>query len=133
MLERLADHEDWYLANAVYLEEDIKKTKVLLAKTGPVDSEHWFYTPDCCQLAADTYSRPIPFHSPLGAMLYLPFTNNSFSSIIPIVLHLKSAHITLVKYRARSRITHPPIYPIYANVCQRANIQCRSHQFTSKP
>jgi hypothetical protein len=66
--------KEWYLKNEVFIDEDIKKITELLPKHGSVSTQHWFYTPDCSQLAADTFIYPIHFHTSSGAILYLPLT-----------------------------------------------------------
>jgi hypothetical protein len=131
MLERLNAQKEWYLENGVFIDEDIKKMTELLPKRGLVSSQHWFYTPDCCQLAADTFLHPIHFHTSSGAMLYLPLTSLSYFKNNPIALHLQASHITLIKYRQRSQVPHPPIYPIYENVCKRSHITSRLIHYTS--
>jgi hypothetical protein len=95
-----------------------KKMTELLPKRGSVFTQHWFYTPDWCQLAAHTFLHPIHSHTSSGAMLYLPLTSLSYYKNNPIALHLQASHITLIKYRQRSHVPHPPIYPIYENACK---------------
>jgi hypothetical protein len=131
MMVYLKAHKDWYLAHEVFMNEEIDKMNELLSMRGSVSSQHWFYSPDCCQLAADTFLNPIQFHSPDGAMLYLPFTSTSFFKTKPIILHLQAGHITLIKYKLRSQISHPRIYYIYERVCRSANISSRLPQYRS--
>jgi hypothetical protein len=51
-------------------------------------------------------------------MLYLPLTGLSYYKNYPIALHLQASHITLIKYRQRAHVPHPPIYPIYNYACK---------------
>ncbi|SAM05210.1 hypothetical protein [Absidia glauca] len=73
--------------NGVLIDEDIKKMTELPPKRGSVFTQHWFYTPDCCQLAADTFLHPIHFHTSSGAMLYPPLTSLSYYKNNPLALH----------------------------------------------
>jgi hypothetical protein len=64
-----------------FIDEDIKKMTELLRKRGSVSTQHWFYTPDCCQVAADIFLHPIHFHTsssaiPLEKVLLLFFLEN---------------------------------------------------------
>lgn len=129
MLAHLDGRTDWYLSNDVYIDDDIKKMKDILNATGRVGSDLWFSSPDCCQLAADTYLTPICFHSFEGATLFIPMTNTRFATFKPIQLHLQASHISLLTFRPRIRLTHPPIYYIYNNVCDKAGILPKHSQF----
>jgi hypothetical protein len=130
MLDQLLGNKDWYIQNGVYEEKDVSRMiKILEMRKENVSTEYWFYTPDCCQLAADTYITPLHFHSIHGAQLYLPMTNTTYTSYKPIPLHLAASHITLLVYRRGVRLTHPPIYYAYENVCQKGNINSQLHHF----
>jgi hypothetical protein len=98
------------------LDEDIKKTTELLLKRGSVFTRYGFYAAVCCQLAADTFLHPIHFHTSSGAMLYLPLTSLFYYKNNPIALQLQASHITMIKYRKRFRVPHPPIHVLYENV-----------------
>jgi hypothetical protein len=50
----------------------------------------------------------------------------------PITLHLQTIHIILIKYRQRSHVPHPSIYPIYENVCK-WYVPLQSVAFFKKP
>jgi hypothetical protein len=115
----LTAQKEWCLKKGVFIDEDIKNMTEMLPKHGSVFTEHWFYTPDCCQLAADTFLHPIHIHTFSGAMLLcLPLASVSYYKNNPIASHLQASHIILIKYRQRSHILHPPIYLIYENVCK---------------
>jgi hypothetical protein len=64
MLAELNAQKEWYLKKKVFIVEDIKKMTELLPKRGLVFTQHWFYTSDCCQLAAKTLTVPIITHGP---------------------------------------------------------------------
>jgi hypothetical protein len=98
----------------VFIDYNIKKRTKLLAKRGLVFTQHWFYTPDCCQLAAGTFLHPIHFHTASG----LPLTSLSYYKNNSIALHLQARLIILIKYRQRSHVLHPPIYSICENACE---------------
>jgi hypothetical protein len=115
--ELIAQNE-WYLKNGMLIDEEIENMTELLPKHGSVFTQHWFYTPDCCQLAADTFLHPLHFPTSSGAMLYLPLTSLPYYKNNPIALHLQAIHIIRIKYRQKSHVPHPPIYPIYENVCK---------------
>jgi hypothetical protein len=63
---------------SVYRRRHKKKMTELLPKRGSVSTQHWFYTLDCCQLAADTFLHTIHFHNSSAAMLYVPLTSLSY-------------------------------------------------------
>jgi hypothetical protein len=86
--------KEWYLKNG----EDIEKMTELIPKRGSFFTQHCFYTPDCCQLAADTFLHPIHFHTSSGVMLYLSLTSLSYYKSNPIAFHLQASHIILIKY-----------------------------------
>jgi hypothetical protein len=67
--------KEWYLKNGVFIDEDMKKMTEQFPKRRSVFTQRWFYTPDCCQLAADIFLHPIHFHTSSSAMLYLPLTS----------------------------------------------------------
>jgi hypothetical protein len=65
----------------------------MLPKRGYIFTWHWFYTPGCCQLAAETFLHPIHFHTSSGAMLCLPLASLSYYKINPIALQLWQADL----------------------------------------
>lgn len=133
MLDRLLGNKDWYIKNDVYRGDDVTRmVEILEMREKNVASRYWFYTPDCCQLAADTFITPLHFHSTHGAQLYLPMTNTTYASYKPITLHFTGSHITLLVYRRGARLTHPLIYYAYQNVCEKANINSQLHHFVKK-
>jgi hypothetical protein len=115
---KLNAQKEWYLENGVLIDEDIKKMAELLPKRGSVSTQHSFYTSDCCQPAADPFLRPIHFHTSSDAILDRPLTSLSYYKNNPIALRLQASYTTLIEYRQRSHVPHPPIYPIYENVCK---------------
>lgn len=109
----LIAHGDWLVQHGVYLQDDIDELKRILVLRGPVGKDDWFYFPDCCQLAADTFLTPISFHSATVSVLFLPITNVTYASTKPIVLHLLSDHFKRIVYKRGARnITYPPVYQL---------------------
>jgi hypothetical protein len=128
----LRQNMEWLLLNGVFVPDDIDRMmEVVTYKASPKSGEviprkYWFYYPECCQLAANTFLTPIAFHSELGgSSLFLPITNTK-----PINMHLKNDHFTRIVYKRGARdLTYPSLYPTYENCCRNAGINSRAHQY----
>jgi hypothetical protein len=83
-----------------------KKDDKLLPKRDSVFTQHWVYTPDCCQLAADTFLHPIHFHTSSGATLHLPLTN-----LLSLQKKKKSSFDKLILLQKKSIHSPPPSNP----------------------
>jgi hypothetical protein len=130
MHDYLVQYSDWLVELGVHLQDDVEKMKHILQQRGSVGVEHWFYFPDCCQLAANTFLTPISFHSAENSILFLPITNFTYTSTKPIVLHLQFQHFTRIVYKRGARnLTYPTLYPIYETACGNGDINSRAHQY----
>ncbi|KAI8140590.1 hypothetical protein BJV82DRAFT_211312 [Fennellomyces sp. T-0311] len=129
MMEYLVSKQDWYLESGVFIMDDIRRLRnILNAKGNCVDDPGlWFSSPDCTQLASDTFRIPIEVYTPLGNTLFLPFTNTRYAKYKPIVLQLHSSHFYGVT--VKGKYSHPRIYCIYESICRNFNINNQSHQF----
>lgn len=130
MCDYLLTHEDWLEQCGVYSKDDINRMKRILQHQGQATEEFWFYFPDCCQLAADTFRTPISFHSAEASVFFLPITNNKYAKPKPIILHLQFNHFTRIVYKRGARnITYPPIYLTYEQNCKDCGVASRKHQY----
>ena len=59
---------------ATGLDYDIDHLRdILLSRESPCSQKHWFSTPDCAQVAADTFDRPIVVHGSVADKhVYVP-------------------------------------------------------------
>ncbi|SAM02249.1 hypothetical protein, partial, partial [Absidia glauca] len=104
MLETLVEGERFYKAIQIFPDYEHLVQTVSYADDGSfVPQKYWFSTPDCAQLAADAFRRPIECHTPHGPTLYLPLNNTTYSSFKPIILQLHASHFFLVTIKSGKR------------------------------
>jgi hypothetical protein len=132
MLEHLNANHHHYRQNGVFLDDDLKKLFAILRHQGACAGEPqlWFNSPDCAQLAADTFLRPIEVHSNQQSMIMLPLSNTTYSSYQPIILQLFGGHFYLVTLKRHKR-KFPMVSPVYSPACRRMNINYQSRSFAN--
>jgi hypothetical protein len=128
--------EDWkvvkstmFLQLATYMEfydelfgQDNRLMSVLQHLESPCSENLWFYTPDCAQLAADTFQRTIAIFDlerPDYSLLYIPIMT-ACKDLLPIGLCLRANHFQLATFSETDMETDyrwPTISPQYAPLC----------------
>lgn len=104
---------------------DIKRLTAVLSYLEPeCPHDYWFYTPECAQLASDTFNIPVVAFGadPTSSMLFLPFDKKPGRRKKPIILQWHGHHhITLVELKQNKSIQLPPLNPQYKPICHRLN------------
>lgn len=96
--------------HTIYRKDDAPKIEAILAR----GSEKWFMAPECVQIAADTFRRPIAFYGST-TYLYIPscIPPAEAASTHPIILQLRNAHFILVCIREDVAFQWPEISPTH--------------------
>lgn len=78
------------------------------------NSGKWFMAPECVQIAANTFQRPIAFYGSI-TYLYVPshITPAEASAIHPIIMQLRNSHFILVYIRQDAQFQWPEISPTH--------------------
>lgn len=109
-----------FLSNkhTMYKKDDAPKIEAVLAK----GSGKWFMAPECVQIAADTFQRPIAFYGPL-TYLYIPsrIPPAEAASTHPIILQLKNAHFILITIPEDVAFQWPEISPTHPGFSKRGS------------
>ncbi|CAO3599418.1 unnamed protein product [Absidia cylindrospora] len=128
MLAHLRSRKEGYLACNWLTEGDIARLEVILLHRGKCGPDLYYTEPECSQLAADTFERPVEFHGTSSATLYLPMIpHTSYKSYRPIVLHLQESnrHIYYVIMK-RGNYGYPPINTMHNAICEKLSIPNQS-------
>jgi hypothetical protein len=129
VLETLIEGETFYMTTQIFPDfEHLVQTLSYKGEGSIVPQQYWFSTPDCAQLAADSFRRPIECHTPHGPTLYLPLSNTTYSSYKPLILQLHASHFFLVTIKTGKR-NLPKIYVMYSPICRNHGIDDRSRMF----
>ncbi|KAI9025075.1 hypothetical protein CLU79DRAFT_746177 [Phycomyces nitens] len=95
---------------------------------GCTNASMWFSTPDCAQLAADTYQRPVCVYSDnpsIPSASFLPFClpKTKQSNKQPLILnHVNNNHWTTVDLSRNASRKWPTISELFFLGCHRNNI-----------
>ncbi|KAI9310055.1 hypothetical protein BX666DRAFT_2090648 [Dichotomocladium elegans] len=83
-------------------------------------SGEWFISPECSQIAADTFGRLIAVYGS-NTYLFLPFQTHpaKAKSMHPIVLQLIGSHFILVKIKEDAPFQWPEVDPFRVGVMKR--------------
>ncbi|KAI8063597.1 hypothetical protein BC940DRAFT_357916 [Gongronella butleri] len=138
MLTYFTSKEGWYRKMGIFIEQDIVALRAILSATSKdeiANRDNWFTTTDCAQqVAAVTFCIPVEIYNNGHNQLFLPFSNTTFVSFKPVMLHLlylHGDHFYLVTMKGA--YPHPPISPLYIRVCADASIKNQLHRFLPKP
>ncbi|KAG0184945.1 hypothetical protein DFQ28_010210 [Apophysomyces sp. BC1034] len=86
-------------------------------RSSPCPSSMWFSVPDCALLAANTFSVAIATFSSEQSLLFPPFFGLP-TSTRPITIQLHNSHFYAVKFKPRTKMISPPLYPGYKEICK---------------
>lgn len=132
MLDHLVENKNDYLACGWLTPDDLPGLEKILRHRGDCPDNSYYYSdPECSQLAADAFERPVEFHGSISATLYLPFIRHTlYKSYRPIVLNLDANHIYFVTMKKGSNHGYPKINMMHNSVCEKLNIPNLSASFS---
>ncbi|CAG8520849.1 3759_t:CDS:2, partial [Cetraspora pellucida] len=98
------NEDNWNLIKLAMNGYDIDLLKQILeSRESPCSSSLWFLSPDCAQLAADTFSLPIAIFSENNeqSMMFFPLESTPMHRKNPIILHFVNGnHIIYVSMKS---------------------------------
>ncbi|CAG8615643.1 11637_t:CDS:2 [Gigaspora rosea] len=92
---------------------------------GGSSQEYWFYSPECAQLASDTFNVPVIVFgmNTAASIFFLPFKQKPGLRKRPIILQWHgSNHIVLVKLKPNRSVQTLSLNPQYAPICSRLDL-----------
>ena len=108
-------YQDWIGYDVVNLR------RILENMTSPCLEDHWFLSPDCCQLAADTFNIPVAHYDAINSSndtLYLPSETQPGRRCYPIILCLvHNNHYVNVECIADSQVKWPRFNIQHKPIC----------------
>lgn len=132
MMNHLMEKKEDYLACGWLVDADIVRLEKILQHRGPCGVEYYFSDPECSQLAADTFERPIEFHGSTSATLYLPIIRHtSYKAYRPVVLNLYQSHIYLTIMKKGTTYGYPVINLMHNTICEKLDIPNQSASYSS--
>jgi hypothetical protein len=136
------DMLQYYLQNAekyrnFFGYEDEEILPILQDLQSPCAPSHWFYTPDCAQIAADRYCRTIAIYDASmdasTSCLFIPVVP-TVTDHIPIRLFLKASHFWMVEHHCLGveSMKWPPVNPQYQPIVRRLGYTDVSELYCNK-
>ncbi|CAG8820214.1 8290_t:CDS:2, partial [Gigaspora margarita] len=99
---------------------------ILESRESPCSSSLWFLSPDCAQLAADTFSLPIAIFNEDNerSMMFFPLESAPMHRKNPIILHfMNENHIVYVSMKSYVRVNWPMVNVQHKSICQRYGLE----------
>ncbi|RUP44267.1 hypothetical protein BC936DRAFT_149698 [Jimgerdemannia flammicorona] len=118
MKVELDKHDEFYRN---WLGYDIGKINKILMwiKTSYHLPDRWFCSPECAQLAADTYKAHVVVFSTnaVDSLVFLPFDNKSEKTIV--LQQVRGNHFVFIKFPSNIHFNLPPLNPQHRPICRR--------------
>ncbi|CAG8843877.1 5214_t:CDS:1, partial [Racocetra persica] len=118
--KRMEIYKDWLGYNIELLKQ------ILESRASPCEPSLWFLSPDCAQLAANTFSVPIAIFDERNeqSMMFFPLETPPVHRRNPIILHfINGNHIIYVGMKSYVKVNWPVVNVQHTPICRKYGLE----------
>ncbi|CAG8638293.1 2982_t:CDS:1, partial [Scutellospora calospora] len=117
---RIEVYKNWLGYNTDLLKQ------ILESRASPCHISLWFLSPDCAQLAANTFSVPIAIFDEINeqSMLFFPLEMPPVHRRNPIILHfINENHIIYISMKSYAKVNWPVVNVQHIPICRKYGLE----------